>query len=121
MSLQTLEDKKYISVTTFRSSGEKVSTPVWFILKDGHVYVWTEAASGKVKRLRQNPKLALAPCKMNGAPIGPYIDGVASMSQDDSSKDLRQAFKKKYGWMIALSRTFIRRSERSIFLEIAPA
>jgi hypothetical protein len=121
MSFESLEGKKYVSVTTYRSSGVKVPTPVWFVLKDGRVYVWTETASGKVKRLRHNPKLALAPCKMNGTPLGPYVDGVASISQDDSSTDLRQAFKSKYGLMLALSRTFIRRNEKQVFLEITPA
>jgi len=122
MSLQALEGQKYVSVTTYRRNREGVPTPVWFIVRNGHVYVWTEAASGKVKRIRINPKVALAPCKMDGKPIGPYFDGVASISQDDSSSDLRKAFKSKYGLVLSLSRAFSRGKDRKqVFLEITPS
>ena len=122
MSLQSLEGKAYVDIVTYRTSGAKVSTPVWFVLKDGHLYAWTEADSGKAKRIRRNPKVALAPCKMNGTPTGPYFDGIASILPDDSSPDLRQAFKSKYGLMLTLSRLFSRsRGAKRIFLEISPA
>ncbi len=121
MSLHSLEGQKYVSVTTYRRSGAEVSTPVWFITKDGLLYVWTDASSGKVKRLRNNPKVALAPCKMDGKPLGPSFEGVASILQDDSSDVLRKAFKSKYGLMLSLSRTFSRGRSKRVFLEITPS
>jgi PPOX class probable F420-dependent enzyme len=122
VSWHDLEGHKYVSVTTYRRSGEKVSTPVWFVFREGHVYVWTAATSGKVKRLRNNPKVAMAPCEMNGKPLGPFFEGTASISRDDSSPELRKAFKSKYGLLLSLSRTFSRGSDKNqVFLEITPS
>jgi PPOX class probable F420-dependent enzyme len=122
LSWHDLEGYKYVSVTTYRRSGAKVSTPVWFVLRDGHVFVWTAVNSGKVKRLRNNPKVAVAPCEMNGKPLGTYFEGTASISKDDSSPELKKAFKSKYGLLLSLSRTFSRGSSKNqVFLDISPS
>ncbi len=92
---------------------------MWFVHRDGRVYVWTMASSGKVKRLRNNPNVALAPCKMGGDPLGPYLEGVATMSEDDSSKELNDAFRSKYGLLFALDKVVTRLSRKKrVFLEI---
>ncbi|MFT6565014.1 MAG: PPOX class probable F420-dependent enzyme, partial [Actinomycetes bacterium] len=53
-TLDSLSAGKYISITTFRKSGEGVSTPLW-VTRDGEaLYVITGAESGKVKRMRNN-------------------------------------------------------------------
>lgn len=114
-----LEGRKYISLTTYRRDGDKVPTPVSFVQRDGHVYVWTMVTSGKVKRLRNNPNVALAPCKVGGEALGPYVEGVATMSGDDSSEELNGAFRSKYGLLFALDRVVTRLSRKKrVFLEI---
>jgi PPOX class probable F420-dependent enzyme len=119
MSSSPLEDQKYISLTTYRRNGAKVPTPVWFVQRDGRVYVWTISTSGKVKRLRNNPNVALAPCRMGGEALGPYVEGVATMSEDDSSEELNQAFRSKYGLLFVVDRIVTRLSRRKrVFLEI---
>jgi PPOX class probable F420-dependent enzyme len=119
MSSSPLENQKYISLTTYRRNGLKVPTPVWFVQRDGRVYVWTISTSGKVKRLRNNPNVALAPCKMGGETLGPYVEGVATMSEDDSSEELNKAFGSKYGLLFAVDRIVTRLSRRKrVFLEI---
>jgi uncharacterized protein len=61
-SLLTLADERFISLTTFRRSGEPVSTPVW-VGRDGEaIVVLTPADSGKVKRLRHDPRVEVRPC-----------------------------------------------------------
>jgi PPOX class probable F420-dependent enzyme len=57
-----LFDARHLSVVTFRRNGDEVATPVWTVELDGALYVRTDAASGKVKRLRREPHLLLAPC-----------------------------------------------------------
>jgi PPOX class probable F420-dependent enzyme len=60
--LLSLSDARFVSLTTFRGSGERVSTPVW-IGRDGDaLVVLTPAGSGKVRRLRRDPRVELAPC-----------------------------------------------------------
>ncbi|MGL5859337.1 MAG: PPOX class F420-dependent oxidoreductase [Angustibacter sp.] len=57
---------RYLSLTTFRRSGDPVPTPIW-AARDGEVlYVVTDATSGKVKRIRHTGRVELAPCSMRG-------------------------------------------------------
>ncbi|PVZ93653.1 PPOX class F420-dependent oxidoreductase [Amnibacterium flavum] len=56
-----LENERFVSLTTFRKSGEGVSTPVW-IARDGDaLLVTTPSDTGKVKRVRNNARVELAP------------------------------------------------------------
>jgi len=120
MSSQGLEGKKYISLATYRRNGDKVPTPVWFILRDNHVFVRTDPISGKVKRIREDPKVAVAPCNMRGEPLGPYVEGVATLSEDDPSEELRKAFRSKYGLTLALSSLWSRlRKAKEISISIS--
>ena len=61
-----LGDERFVSLTTFRRSGERVSTPVW-VGRDGDaLVVTTPQASGKVKRIRNNPRVELCSCSRMG-------------------------------------------------------
>ena len=97
----------------------KVATPVWFVEREGLIYVWTMASSGKVKRLRKNPEVMLAPCKVGGDPIGPYLQGLATLSEDDSSEGLNRAFRTKYGLVFSLDKALTKLGgKKRIFVEI---
>jgi PPOX class probable F420-dependent enzyme len=61
--LALFEGKRYINLTTFRKSGIAVPTPVWFVVHEGRLYVFTAAQSGKAKRLRANGRALVAPSK----------------------------------------------------------
>lgn len=63
----SIGDERYVSLTTFRRSGEAVSTAVWVAtLDECRVGVWTNATSGKVKRLAHTPRVTLRPCDRRG-------------------------------------------------------
>ena len=68
------EGQKYLSLETFRKNGEGVRTPIWFAAeKDGGaavLYIYTIADTGKVKRIRNNPRVRIAPCDMRGNVTG---------------------------------------------------
>ena len=119
MSHPPLEVHKYVSLVTFRKSGATVPTPVWFVLEGGRLYVWTIRTSGKIKRIKNNPKVTFAPCKMDGEPLGPYMDGVASISVDDSSEELNSKFRSKYGILFTLDKFVTRVSgKQRVFVEV---
>ena len=83
-SLLALADARFISLTTFRSSGEAVSTPVW-VGRDGEtLVVLTPAGSGKVKRLRRDPRVEVRPCGR----FGKVADGVTVLA---GTAELREA------------------------------
>ncbi len=80
--LTSLENQKYISLTTFRRTGAAVATPVWFVQIQHTLYIYTDATAGKVKRIRNHPQVQLASCTMLGKVKGPLIPGVARIVTD---------------------------------------
>jgi PPOX class probable F420-dependent enzyme len=64
---------KYLSLTSFRRDGTGVATPVWFVEADGRLLVETDAGSYKVRRIRRNPRVTIAPCtatgRLRGTPV----------------------------------------------------
>jgi uncharacterized protein len=89
-------DHKYISLETFKRSGEGVKTPVWFVLHGGVLYVYSEADSWKVKRIRNNPRVRMALCTMRGQVTGPWVDGTAAIIQGDERRAADQLLSRKY-------------------------
>lgn len=75
-SASRLGDARFVSLTTFRRTGLAVSTPVW-VGRDGDaLLVLTPRGSGKVKRLRNDPRVELRPCGRFGA----VADGVVPVT-----------------------------------------
>ncbi len=111
-SLESLGQGKYLSLTTFRQDGTPVSTPVWLV-RDGDVLrVITQADSGKAKRLRNDPRVLLAPCDARGNLKGPQIEGMAMLQ--DAAKTARTAelVEKRYGLLGKLLMWRSRRAAR---------
>jgi PPOX class probable F420-dependent enzyme len=102
-ALKQFEKQQYLSIETFRKSGNGVKTPVWFAQDGEKLYIWTESSSGKAKRVRNNSKVNIVPSRGDGAPLGDWIP--ASASYDDSSaaqQHVRELMAKKYGLMFHL-------------------
>jgi PPOX class probable F420-dependent enzyme len=53
-------------VTSFKRDGTGVATPVWFVIENGRLLVKTDAQSFKVKRVRRNAAVMIAPCSASG-------------------------------------------------------
>ncbi len=113
-----VEGQKYMSLTTFRKSGKPVPTPVWFVEKNDNLRVWTQLNSGKVKRLRHNSRVTLAPCTMGGKVIGPTVEGIARLVSPQEKEEVRLLLQAKYGWMQRLF-SFIHRHDEMTVVEIA--
>lgn len=64
--LRALGDERFVSLTTFRRSGVPVATAVWISRDGDDLVVTTPAGSGKVKRLRDDPRVELRPCDRFG-------------------------------------------------------
>jgi PPOX class probable F420-dependent enzyme len=62
-----------MSLETFRKNGEGVKTPVWFAEEDGALYVTTLSTTGKAKRIRNIPRVRIAPCDRSGNIEGDWI------------------------------------------------
>lgn len=82
MSFPTFEKQQYLNLETLRKNGQSVKTPVWFVQESDALYVWTQASSGKAKRVRNNRQVKIAPCKADGSLLGEWIS--AQAQRDDS-------------------------------------
>jgi uncharacterized protein len=103
-----LAEEKYVVVTTFRRSGEGVSTATWVTgLPDGRIGFWTSSQSGKAKRLRNNGKVTVQPGNARGAtkPGTEATAGTATVVTDGPDFDAVQSrIKAKYGFMVTVSK-----------------
>lgn len=96
-NLNAFDEEQYMNVETYRKTGEAVRTPVWFVEVNGELCFTTEARSGKVKRLRRKPAVRVAPCKVNGEPLGDWHPGMARFLTADEIPEVKKIYSKKYG------------------------
>lgn len=94
--LTQFDREKYISIETFKKNGQGVKTPVWFVLHNGAFYVYTEADSWKVKRIRNNPRVRVAKCDVRGNVKGAFIDGTAQIIDGDERMTADKLLDRKY-------------------------
>ena len=94
--LAQFEDQKYMSLETFKKNGQGVKTPVWFLLHKNAFYVYTEADSWKVKRIRNNPRVRVAVCNFRGDIKGPWLDATASLVEGDERLAADRLLDQKY-------------------------
>jgi uncharacterized protein len=93
--------QKYISLGTFRKSGEKVATPVWFGEGGEKLYVMTRSDMGKTKRIRNIPHVTVAPCTIRGKVTGPQFSALARILPVEEHAHARQTINRKY-WLARL-------------------
>jgi PPOX class probable F420-dependent enzyme len=119
---RALADESYISLETFRKDGSGVKTPVWCAPFDGKIVVLTVGTSFKVKRIRNDPKVRLAPCDVRGRVRGAWVDGQCVVIEDHArAMQAHQAIRGKYGWVVKMTDLAARiagRLERRAYLEI---
>jgi PPOX class probable F420-dependent enzyme len=94
-----LGDESFVSLSTFRKSGEAVPTPVWIAREGDALIVTTPSRSGKVKRLRNSPRVELRPSNRMGkvADDAPVVHGVAEIIDDPAAVEaMGETFLAKY-------------------------
>jgi len=97
-SKNQFENQNYLNIETFRRNGQGVRTPVWFVEDSGVIFIRTGANSAKVKRIRNNPDVQLAPCKADGTVIGEWIPAKGrEIADPETDKLVDQLLGKKYG------------------------
>jgi PPOX class probable F420-dependent enzyme len=117
VSLAALRGRKYLSLETLRKSGLAVRTPVWFA-EDGvaTIYVYSVANAGKVKRIRNNPRVRIAPCTFSGEIEGDWIEAQAVIGDARMEAIAHPLLDRKYGWQKRIGNLWSRlmRRERAV-------
>jgi uncharacterized protein len=112
---------KYMNLETFRKTGVGVCTPVWFAQDSGPAasadsssdgrtifYVYSTPDSGKEKRIRNNPRVRVAPCNFRGNLRGAWVDGRARICDGAEAAHGQELLRHKYGWMKIIGDFFSR-------------
>lgn len=93
--------QKYLNLETYRRNGAGVRTPVWFVEESGVMYTRTFEKTGKVKRLRREPRVRAVPCDARGNPEGEWVDGEARLVEagSEEAQKANQLLNRKYGFI----------------------
>ena len=105
---QTISQEKYVSLATFRKTGAAVETATWIVPLDGdRVGLLTSSASGKAKRLRNNPSVTLQPSDVRGrvqAGTTPVTGTVELVTSGPDFEAITSKMKARYGVMVPIMR-----------------
>jgi len=126
MGFAAFAGQRYLSLETLKKSGQGVKTPVWFAAepsvkldsKDAKLYVYTIGVSGKAKRIRNNPRVNIAPCDMRGGLKGGWVPARAEILAGAEAQHGMQLLNKKYApWKQLLDLfAMFRKRERVVFV-----
>lgn len=98
-NLKQFEGQKYLTLETYRKSGAAIATPVWFAEESRTFYIYSLANAGKVKRIRNNPRVRIAPCDMRGNRKGEWVEGSARILARAEEAGAHRLLDRKYGWI----------------------
>ena len=99
-------DDKYVTMKAKIRYGA-ISSAILIVQKvtdEGEYYVFSESKAGKVKRIRNNGKMAIAPCDMRGKlKQDIWESGTAAIVTDAAKiEDIYRLFDAKYRWQMRL-------------------
>lgn len=108
--------QNYLNLASYRKDGTAVNTPLWFAQEGGQFYVYSLANAWKVKRIRNNPRVKIAPCDIRGNLKGEWVEAEARVVDSATAEHAHKLLNKKYGLMKRLGDFFskIRKRERVV-------
>lgn len=121
----------FVLLGTYRKTGELVETTVWIAPDGDDLVVTSERSVGKIKRLRNDPRVQLRPCGRFGEvePGAVTVQGrMIALRDPDDDRGATKALHAKYGWqytaILGVER-FVRRIQRKdghrLIIRLAPA
>jgi uncharacterized protein len=98
-TLDRFRDQWAVLLTTYRRDGTPVETAVNIAVDDSVAYVRTFDPSGKLKRVRHNPAIEIAPCTVRGRATGPAVSGRARILDGEESLRAAASLAAKYPFL----------------------
>ena len=122
LNLSALGRELHILLTTFRRDGSGVGTPVHVAVEDGHAYCRTWHTTGKLKRIRNNPHVTVAPSTIGGTPTGPTMPARVRILEGEEADRAARALGHRYpilhSWLIPLGHRLM--GKRTVHMELMP-
>jgi len=120
--LEPLVHQKYVLLTTYRRDGTPVGTPVNIAVEGDRAFVRTWDTAWKVKRIRNNSEVEVAPSTLRGKPTGPAIRAHARILDGDESAYAGRAIARKHRILHGLLIPLVHRLRRNktVHIELKP-
>jgi PPOX class probable F420-dependent enzyme len=96
--IASLEGQRFVVLTTYRRSGAGVHTTITPIVRGDKLYFLSISDAGKVKRIRNNPRVTLAGSTANGRLIGAPIEGRARLLNETESEKVAAKIRRAWGF-----------------------
>lgn len=120
--LEPFVRQKYVLLTTYRRDGTPVGTPVNIAVDGDRAFVRTWDTTWKLKRIRNNPEVEVAPSTVRGKPTGPAIHARARILEGDESVYAGRAIAHKHqvlhGFLVPLVHRL--RRNKTMHIELTP-
>lgn len=100
--------RTYLSLTSHRRDGTPVTTTVWCVVDETRILMRTDSDSFKVKRMRRNPSVTVAPCNFRGENRGEELPAQATELSDSDRKLVEKMMRRKYPIGLAVEVAFLR-------------
>lgn len=114
--------QRTVLLTSYRCDGTPVGTPVHIAAEGDRAFVRTWDSAGKMKRIRNNPAVTVAPSTVRGAPTGPAMQARARILAGDGPTGLSRLVAREYpilhGFLIPLTHRL--RGNRTMHIELTP-
>ena len=88
--------QRTVLLSTFRRDGTPVRTPVSIAVDGDRAFIRSWDTAGKVKRIRNNRAVTIAPCTARGRPTGPAIRACARILAGEESAHAGRLLAGKY-------------------------
>ena len=88
--------QRTVLLTTLRRDGTPVETPVSIAVDGDRAFIRSWDTAGKVKRIRNNPEVTIAPCTAHGRPTGSAIPARARILSGEESARAGRLLAAKY-------------------------
>jgi PPOX class probable F420-dependent enzyme len=110
-------------LTTFRRNGTPVGTAVHVVVDGDRAYFRTWHTTAKLKRIRANPLVEVAPSDTLGKQTGPSIRARARLLDRDEARHAARLLGSKYpilhSWLIPLGHRLM--GKRTVHIELTSA
>jgi PPOX class probable F420-dependent enzyme len=121
-ALEPFVDQKTVLLTTYKRDGTGVPTPVHIAVDSDRAFVRTWDTTWKLKRIRNNPEVQVAPCTAGGRPTGPAIRARARVLGGGESEYAAKMLARKYPILhgVLIPRLHRLRGNRTMHIELTP-
>ena len=121
-ALEPFVDQNTVLLTTYRRDGTGVGTPVHIAVDGDRAFIRTWDTAWKLRRIRNNPEVEVAPSTVGGRPTGPAINARARVLDGAESKYAAELLARKYPILhgVLIPRLHRLRGNRTMHIELTP-